>query len=215
VTPESLHDLFVASASTAGALIGLLFVAVSIAHERLTAKADGLIHRIRASAALTAFTNALTVSLFALIPDGSLGTSSVVVGLLGLAFISGSVISVARHMHLSRFRDLTFLLFLTSVCVQQVIAGLLFAHNNHKGDADWLAILVIVCFLIGIQRAWELIGGPDIGLSHEVFQMVRHRDDPNEATGSDIAAGPPAVTDAVGPLPGAVPDGSAADQAGQ
>jgi hypothetical protein len=188
MTPESLHDLFVASASTAGALIGLLFVAVSIAHDRLTAKDTGLIHRIRASAALTAFTNALAVSLFALVPDGSLGTASVVVGLLGLAFIGGSLISVIRHLKVSRLRDLTFLLFLTAVCVQQVIAGLLFAHSNHRGDADWLAILVIVCFLIGIQRAWELIGGPDIGLSREVIGLMRARaGDAEAAIDPDVA----------------------------
>lgn len=188
MTPQSLHDLFLASASTAGALIGLLFVAVSIAHDRLTAADTGLIHRIRASAALTAFTNALSVSLFALLPDGSLGVASITVGLLGLAFISGSLLSVVRHLRFARLRDLTFLILLSAVCCQQVIAGLLWEHSHDLGDAEWLAILVIVCFLIGVQRAWELIGGPDIGLSREVIGLMRERE---RATGdSGVDAGP-------------------------
>jgi hypothetical protein len=178
MTPESLHDLFLAAASTAGALIGLLFVAVSIAHDRLTATDVGLIHRIRASAALTAFTNALAVSLFALVPDGSLGTASTVTGLLGLGFISASLLTVFRHLRLSRLRDLTFLILLAAVCLQEVVAGQLYEHTHHLSDAEWLAILVICCFLIGIQRSWELIGGPDIGLSHEVIAIVRERDAP-------------------------------------
>ena len=47
-----------------------------------------------------------------------------------------------------------------------------------------IAILVVVCFLIGISRSWELIGGPEIGIAHEVIALARGHggaDDPEDA----------------------------------
>lgn len=175
---DRFHDLFVASAGVAGALIGLLFVAISVARERLETEDGSQIHRVGAAAALTSFTNALTVSLFGLVPGNALGDTAFVVGILGLVFVAAALLSLwrvrAQESSASSIRDLTFLVSLAVVFVIQIIAGLATAaHPELIGHTRTLAILVIVCFLIGITRSWVLIGGPSIGLRGEIAHLVR------------------------------------------
>jgi hypothetical protein len=164
VVPDNLHDFFVARAGVAGALVGLLFVAISIATERLTAiKAETQIHRVRALAALSAFVNALVVSLVALLPGQNLGPAVFVVAVVGLALVVASLRSLFRQHQLRgrQLRESLFLLGLLVVFGFQLAAGILVMNRPHDSDVvGTVAVLVLICFMVGIGRSWELVEPP-------------------------------------------------------
>jgi hypothetical protein len=176
VVPADFHEFFAASAGVAGALIGLLFVAISVAGDRLArSEAPAQVHRIRAVAALTAFTNSLSVSLWALIPTEQIGIVSSVVATVGLLFVAASLLSLIR---LGQVRatawSATFLIGLAATFVFQLYAGIdLDVKTNDPSMVENIAIVVFICFLLGIFRSWELIGGPSIGFTQEVTALLR------------------------------------------
>jgi hypothetical protein len=183
MVPENLHDFFVASGGVAGALIGLLFVAISVSADRLAKEeSKAQPHRIRAYAALSAFINALAVSLFGLLPGEKIGWTSVAVSVSGLVFITAAVLSLVRlhAVHLKTARDLVFLVGLLVIFGFQLVEGLtVVIHPANSGAVNTIAFLVVVCFLVGISRSYELIGGPDIGFGREVAQLLRHEHEPD------------------------------------
>lgn len=183
MTPDDVKVFFQGSAGVAGALIGLLFVAISVSQERPSGRGDTQLHRVRAAASLTSFTNALTVSLFALIPDEKLGPATLTVSILGLTFVIGSLLSMirVRALRWQDARDLLFLAGLGAIFVVQLIMGAqLLADPNDGGAARTIAVLVVVCFLVGVARAWEMVGGPSIGLGNEIRARVRPDPEPHK-----------------------------------
>jgi hypothetical protein len=181
--PEGFHDFFVAAAGVAGALVGLLFVAVSVTQERLAKEGESQIHRVRASAALSSFSNALAVSLFVLIPGIGVAWPAIIVAILGLFLVVASLLSLIRlrRRHRSGPRDALFLAGQAVAFLVQLVAGITAVGATEEvGATRTVAIIVIVNFLIGVARAWELIGGPEIGLFHELRLLGRNDSNSSE-----------------------------------
>ena len=179
MTPESLHDFFAAGVGAAAALIGLLFVAVSVRTDRLAETDKTQLHRVRANAALTTLTNALAVSLFALIGGNDLGYTTAIVALIGILFVAGALLSLVRVRGLRRTdaHDLGFLIGLVAILMTQSVYGVtVIVHPHDAGAARAIAALVSLCFLFGVSRCWEVIGGPSIGLGYEVQARLDARD---------------------------------------
>ena len=97
VAPDSFHDFFTASAAAAGAAIGLLFVAISVAPGKVTGDTARAQHQVTAGAAFTALVNALVFSLAALLPGSSLSAAAIILAASGLASTAGLSILLYRE----------------------------------------------------------------------------------------------------------------------
>ena len=113
MVPVSFHDFFGGCATVAGALIGLLFVALSVSPEKLTGDDARAEHQVRAGAAFSALVNTLVIALVALLPGASLGQAGIIVAAAGLATTSTLVIVLYReHQQKIRRGDVSMLAIL-------------------------------------------------------------------------------------------------------
>jgi hypothetical protein len=188
MTAASAHEFFSTSAEVAGALIGLLFVAISVSPERILGPDASEVHSMRAASALTAFTNALAVGLFGLVPGFTIGVTATGVAILGIVFVVGAVVRLHPAWRARRIQagDYRFLFGLLVVFVIQLLAGLGLDRNEHDaGDLQTICVLVIVCFLMGIARAWELVGGQRAGLTRALIERLQKPEPPAAPGGSE------------------------------
>ena len=152
---EALHDFFVASVGAAGALIGLLFVAISIAPDKVFGPEADPAKRADASGAFTALANIFFVSLGSLVPKS--GPAIVfAVSLLGIAQILVEGARLGREYPELRGRKHFGLI---SLCIFGIEAG--FAARVWLGHqtADGIVYTVLGIYGYALGTAWTLLGG--------------------------------------------------------
>jgi hypothetical protein len=174
VLTGTYRDLFTAIATSAGALTGLLFVVMTVAESRGTNSLPGVVREVRASAALLAFTNALAVSLFSLVPGTNVGYPAAVVGVIGVFFSAAATRSVLASPSTQRLRGrhLTLTAFLLVTFAVELGAGIDLLLHPHRGPLGLISNLLVVSLIIGIARAWELVGGRDTGILASLTSLI-------------------------------------------
>lgn len=184
MVPDTFHDFFVASAGVSGALIGLLFVASSLAPERVINREAPAKAQQTAGVAFLVLSNNLFVALAALIPTIQ-GTPAVVVlvfavGVVG--FVGSLVLAVPtwldRRSGPSAKVGLRWVLravLLLMLFGYQVWLGLQLLRNpDNSALISSLAVVSLIFYAIGVGHAWELLGARGHGLS-DALDMYRER----------------------------------------
>ncbi|HEY7419132.1 MAG TPA: hypothetical protein VH593_28375 [Ktedonobacteraceae bacterium] len=181
MVPEAFHDYFVASTGAGAALLGLLFVAISIAPEQTVKDGAPVERQAAASSAYTALLNAFLLSLVALIPQLNIGWAALVLGLIGLANHFILAWNLFRHVQrrwLSLGRRATLILAGVVLYAYELYnAVLLLRTPTNPAPISSLAPLLIGIYALGLARAWQLIGGRHYHLSDLLSSLHNARDD--------------------------------------
>jgi hypothetical protein len=196
VVPVSYHDFFGGCATVAGALIGLLFVAISVSPGRLAGSDTYADHQVKAGTAFSALVNTLVIALVSLLPRANLSASATILAAAGLSSTAGLIIVMFRS---SRYRDSKKRIRLDQLAVLVallVLYGLQLANGiqlggspGNLGRISSQGGLCIGFFVFAIGRSWELVGAPSSHLLAAIAGMAHRPADPDAPAVPDDQAG--------------------------
>jgi hypothetical protein len=157
---DSWHDFYLTAGAAAAALIGLLFVGISINLDEFTTD-DGAGVRILAEQAFANFVFVLVISLMVLIPDqdqASLTIQLAIVGVLGTLRIIRRAITMRRRMEPSAgWRFVVRRLGLAAVACVGVIAIAALVQRNPISAFYWLVGVILIYLTSAADSAWDLL----------------------------------------------------------
>jgi hypothetical protein len=185
-------DFYLGSVTVAGALTGLLFVALSVAQGREDGKTS-VDHQAVAGTAFTALVDSLWISLVALLPGkGGIPAANLVLGVLGMTSTAGLAVRLFRARAGEQFthRWPVLLLLILATYGWQVIVGFT-VTGNRANELSAGSTFVLVFFAIGIARSWELLGMRGGGFLDLLISLGEGRRREKAGTGS-ASAGPSA-----------------------
>ena len=191
MVPASFHDFFNGCASVAGALIGLLFVALSVSQEKLTGPDASLEHQVRAAAAFSALVNTLVIALVGLLPGASLGEVGIVLAIAGLATTAGLLVVLYREQRAATGGGDVRLLALLVLLYALQLANAVQLQGTPR-DISGVARqggLAILFFVFGIARSWQLVGARNVSLASTVTAVIQRPAGPGPSPGSPDATG--------------------------
>jgi hypothetical protein len=154
MVPGGVIGYFAATAAAAGALIGLLFVAVSLRPDSIFGEqADARARRL-AESSFTGLVNTFFLSLIALIPGTELGYPAAILATISL------YVTLTRHLRTRTTSQVTVLLSTIVIYLAELGLGIAAIILPSKQSlVFWLAYLVIAALSIALSRAWELLSG--------------------------------------------------------
>lgn len=165
MVPAAYQNFVGASTQASAALIGLLFVAITLAPERVFGEQADAGRQARALSAFTALANIFFISFTMLIPDVRVGLVVTLVGLVSTVQTLG-LLFLVPHWHSQRVLWRSMFLFIGSLAIyggELVIGIQVWNKAASPGALSGILELLLGAYAIGLGRAWELLGAPRMG----------------------------------------------------
>lgn len=174
--PSSFTPFFAASAGAAAALIGLLFVAVSVRPEKVFGEAAEAQNTLAASASFTALLNAFFISMGALIPGANL---AIFVFTLGpIAILNSAVLAIDAFRQPTRtavMRAVGLVVVALALYGYELMnANQLIQTPRDVGPVYNITATLLGVYIYGVARAWQLLGANRRGVLSLLVPWLRH-----------------------------------------
>ena len=204
MVPAEFGNYFVAMAGAGAALIGLLFVAISINPERTFGRRAKVERQATADNAFSALANAFFISAAGLIPGRQIiGPTAAV--LASVSLVNSGLLAFRavppmyrRARRIRHWRGLLAMAAMVLISIgvygdELANAITLLRDPSATGAIFVLATLVLVVYGIALIRAWELLGAPRSGISGWLNPLADlEADEPSVAPAKDDAPHTPA-----------------------
>jgi len=155
---SEVHDFFVASVGAAAAFIGLLFVAVTLAPERIFGPEAHPKRRADATRAFVALGNVFLISLAALIPHGSLE--------IMLAVSVASILQLLREaLRASKHHPLRQVLRsfgLVSLVIYAFEFWIVLQAMTNGRNIEALLGVIFGLYTYALATSWNLLGAKEL-----------------------------------------------------
>jgi hypothetical protein len=156
MVPDVLVGYFAAATAAAGALIGLLFVAISLRPGDIFGDNSQPAAQRLAESSFTALVNAFFISLIAIIPGTNLGYTA------GILAVFSLYSTFARRIRTPGASDIGVLIFSAVLYLGQFGIGIALVVVPTNVDLVYkLAYLAVAAFAVALARAWSLMTGHD------------------------------------------------------
>jgi hypothetical protein len=206
VIPDQFANFLLGSAGASAALIGLLFVSVSLAPERVFGQQAHVERQTGALSAFTALANAFFISLGGLVPGLNIGALAAVAALVALGQTL-SLLALWPRWRRERRAGRPLLVGAVSAGIYGYELWIALRLVHTPGDSRALSALcglLLGPYVIGLGRAWRLLGAPqERGLWAALRAEVR-----GTAGAEGSARGAPAAPEAAGTVAPAEAEGA-------
>ena len=168
---------FTTMSGVGATLFGLIFVVISIRPEVMSPETTTARRQVQAASSYTALINPLIISLLALLPHATIVTVTLVmstVGLVNTLFMGQFLLHDLRAI-VKQYSSVLLILSGLALFGFEMVYGIQLDRTpGDTGVMANLATILVLMYIYGIARAWDLVGVRQFHLADVLNPLLAH-----------------------------------------